>query len=204
MEASWGSTGSGFPSGTGSVRYLSLPVLGSRTMPWASEYAASPFSTPGEEPPAMAWAAAIFSSAVNPPSSPPGRDSIPEVGAGVAAGSVSSCAAGFSVGAGSAEAAGTRLADGKGVVWGVEPAVSRETGGGVVFSTVHPCNPGAPPPYQNAAARMTSTASTPTTFPLVSFTSSHRPPTVYRGSTPDTAPPCRSTRSPPSLWARGR
>ena len=74
----------------------------------------------------MAWAAAIFSSAVNPPSSPPGRDSIPEVGAGVAAGSVSSCAAGLSVGAGSAEAAGAGLADGKGVVWGVEPAAIPE------------------------------------------------------------------------------
>lgn len=77
----------------------------------------------------MAWAAAIFSSAVNPPSSPPGRDSIPEVGAGVAAGSVSSCAAGLSVGAGSAEAAGAGLADGKGVVWGVEPGRLQRNGG---------------------------------------------------------------------------
>ena len=178
-------------------------------MPLASEYSLSPFSTPAEEPPAMASAAAIFSSAVIPPSSPPGRDASPSgEGVGVS-GAADSVGAGVSEGFGVPGDAGVSRAPAVSVGSGLLPSFPVSSGvwlGCMLSSTgllsrtptVHPWSPGALPPYQKAAARITRIASAPITFPFVSFISFlHRPPAAYTGSKPDTVLPYRSTRFRP-------
>ena len=160
-------------------------------------------------PPAITSAAAIFSCAVMPPSSPPGRDASPSgEGVGVS-GAADSVGAGVSEGFGVPGDAGVSKAPAVSVGSGLLPSFPVSSGvwlGCMLSSTgllsrtptVHPWSPGALPPYQKAAARITRIASAPITFPFVSFISFlHRPPAAYTGSKPDTVLPYRSTRFRP-------
>ena len=137
-STSCGSTGRGFPSGTGSVRYLSFPVSGLISMPLASEYALSPFSTPAEEPPASSAAASTFSRAVMPPSAPPGRASSPP---GVGDGARASVSWGVSDGTGLPLTVGGGLsASPPGVTIGAMDSSGPEAGGAASSTALLSCS----------------------------------------------------------------
>ena len=151
----------------------------------------SPACTPGEDPPASSAAASSFSCAVMPPSVPPGRLSMPSAGVSSSGEIRSVCVScgGSSVSTPCSDRSGcsvsgascvpsSALPVSSGTVSPECPVSVPESSGAasgwpdsvvLLSATFQPCRPGAPPPYQKAAASTATIRTGTITFHLFFF-----------------------------------